>query len=52
MVAVTEGRLRIELDEGPVTIEAGDYAIYSSTQTYAYVNVHDGVTRFIRNVVA
>jgi transcriptional regulator with XRE-family HTH domain len=52
MVVVTEGRLRIELDEGPVTVETGDYAIYSSTQTYAYTNAHDGVTRFIRNVVA
>jgi transcriptional regulator with XRE-family HTH domain len=52
MIAVTEGRLRIDLEEGPVTVEVGGYAIYSSSQTYAYVNVHDGVTRFIRNVVA
>lgn len=52
MVVVTEGRLRIDLEEGPVTLEAGEYAIYSSAQTYAYVNLHDGVTRFIRNSVA
>lgn len=52
MVVVTEGRLTIELDEGAVTVEAGGYAIYSSTQTYAYANAHSGVTSFIRNVVA
>jgi transcriptional regulator with XRE-family HTH domain len=52
MVVVTEGRLRIELAEGPVTVETGGYAVYSSAQTYAYANAHDGVTRFIRNVVA
>ena len=53
MTVVTEGRLLIDLAEGPVTVEAGGYAIYSTAQPYAYVNVYaDGVTRFIRNVVA
>jgi len=52
MVVVTEGRLRIERDEGPITLAPGDHAIYSSAQSYAYVSVHDGVTRFIRNVVS
>ncbi|MGR6963960.1 helix-turn-helix domain-containing protein [Geodermatophilus sp. URMC 61] len=52
MVLVTEGRLRIERDEGPVDLAAGDHATYSSAQAYAYVNVYDGVTRFIRNVVS
>ncbi|MFI9274405.1 helix-turn-helix domain-containing protein [Kitasatospora sp. NPDC052896] len=52
MIAVTEGRVLIELAEGPVTVEAGGYAIYSSAQTYAYVNVGDGVARFIRTAVA
>ena len=52
MVTVTEGRLRIELAAGPVTVETGGYAIYSSAQTYAYANAHNGVTRFIRNVVS
>jgi transcriptional regulator with XRE-family HTH domain len=52
MTVVTEGRLLIDLAQGPVTVEAGGYAIYSSAQQYAYVNIHDGVTRFIRNVVA
>lgn len=52
MVAVTEGRIRIELEEGPITVEAGGFAIYSSAQTYAYANDHDGVSRFIRTVVS
>lgn len=51
MVAVTEGRLRIELEDGPVTVEAGDFAIYGSAQSYAYVNDGPCVVRFIRNVV-
>ncbi|MER7581819.1 XRE family transcriptional regulator [Kitasatospora sp. NPDC097691] len=52
MIAVTEGRVLIDLAEGPVVIEAGGYAIYNSAQTYAYVNVGDGVARFIRTTVA
>ena len=51
MISVTEGRLRIELAEGPIVVDSGGFAIYSSAQTYSYVNAHDGVTRFIRNVV-
>lgn len=52
MVLVTEGRLRIERDEGPVTLAAGEHAIYSSAQHYAYVNVSNGVTRFTRVVLS
>jgi transcriptional regulator with XRE-family HTH domain len=52
MVVLTEGTLRIDRDEGPITLAPGDYAIYSSAQTYAYVNVHDGLTRFTRVVVS
>jgi transcriptional regulator with XRE-family HTH domain len=52
MVVVTEGALLIERDEGPTTLAAGDYAVYSSAQAYAYVNVHDGTTRFLRTVVS
>src|SRR3954454_2168248 len=48
MVVVTQGALLIERDEGPTTLRRGDYAIYASAQTYAYVNVHDGATTFIR----
>jgi transcriptional regulator with XRE-family HTH domain len=52
MVVVIAGTLLIERDEGPATLSAGDYAIYSSAQRYAYVNVHDGETRFVRTVVS
>ena len=52
MIVVVEGRLLVDLSEGPMTIEAGDYAIYGSAQDYAYVNLHEGVTRFIRNVIS
>jgi transcriptional regulator with XRE-family HTH domain len=52
MIAVTEGRVRIDLEEGPVTVDAGGFAIYGSAQTYAYVNVHNGVSRFLRTVVS
>jgi transcriptional regulator with XRE-family HTH domain len=52
MVLVTEGRLLLERDEGPTTLSPGDHAIYASSQSYAYVNVHDGVTRFVRAVVS
>ena len=51
MVAVTQGQLKIELEDGPVTIEAGDFAIYSSAQSYAYVNDGPTIVCFIRNVV-
>lgn len=51
MIAVTEGRLLIDLAEGPVTVAAGGFAVYSSAQQYRYVNLADGVTRFLRNVV-
>jgi hypothetical protein len=44
--------LRIERDEGPTTLAPGDYAVYAGAQTYAYVNVHDSVTRFTRSVVS
>ena len=52
MIVVTAGRVLIDLAEGPVTVEAGGYAIYGSAQQYAYVNVGGGVARFVRTVVA
>jgi transcriptional regulator with XRE-family HTH domain len=52
MVYVIEGRLQVTLAEGPRTIEAGDFSIYSSAQPYGYQSVADTLTRFIRNVVA
>ncbi|WP_042417915.1 helix-turn-helix domain-containing protein [Streptacidiphilus anmyonensis] len=51
MIAVTEGRVLIDLAEGPVVVETGGYAIYSSAQSYAYANVGDGVARFVRTAV-
>lgn len=51
MIFVMEGRLHIEKQDGPLTIDAGGFAIYSSDQTYAYVNAGHGVVRFIRNVI-
>jgi transcriptional regulator with XRE-family HTH domain len=52
MLVVTEGELLLDLQEGPVKLATGNFAIYSSAQQYAYINIGRGVTRFIRNVVA
>ena len=51
MIAVVEGRLRIELADGPVVVEAGGFAIIDTAQEYGYVGAADGVTRFLRNTV-
>lgn len=52
MVFVTEGRLRIEKGDASITIERGDFAIYSSAQAYAYSNASSDTVRFVRNVVS
>lgn len=52
MVSVVEGRLRIEKQDGVVTVEAGDFIIYSSAQNYAYANAGDSTVRFLRVVVS
>lgn len=52
MLVVTEGRLMIEFADRQVTLQLGEHAIYSSAQCYTYVNLHEGITRFIRNVVS
>lgn len=52
MVSVAEGRLRIEKEDGVVTVEAGDFAIYSSAQNYAYANAGNAAVRFLRVVVS
>ena len=52
MVYVVEGVLDLELSRETRRIAAGDFAIYSSAQTYAYVNAADTITRFVRNAVA
>ncbi|WP_244501662.1 helix-turn-helix domain-containing protein [Sphingomonas gellani] len=51
MIAVSEGRLRLEKYDGIITIEAGDFAIYSSAQPYAYANAGSVTVRFSRVVV-
>ena len=51
MIFVTEGLLVVELADGPVTVAAGDYVVFSSAQAYAYRNAAGGLTRFVRNVV-
>lgn len=52
MVYVIEGQLEIALAEGVRHIDAGDFAIYSSAQPYAYRALGDTAVRFVRNVVA
>jgi len=52
LILVTEGKLLIERDEGPVTLEAGGHAVFSTAQAYAYVNLATGMTRFARTVVS
>lgn len=51
MIFVTEGLLVVELADGPVSVAAGDYVVFSSAQAYAYRNAAGGLTRFVRNVV-
>lgn len=52
MVVVTAGRLRIEREDAAVELGPGEFDAYPSDQVYAYVNLGDGVTTFVRNVVA
>lgn len=52
MVAVTEGRLRLELAEGTRHIAAGDFAVFSAAQPFAYANDGEAVLRFLCHVVA
>jgi hypothetical protein len=40
-----------ERDEGPVALASGGHAVYSSARTCSCADVHDGVTRVIRDVV-
>ncbi|GAA2723322.1 XRE family transcriptional regulator [Cellulomonas aerilata] len=52
IVIVTAGHLRIEREHEVSELTAGEHAIYSSAQRYSYVNAHDGITAFVRNVVS
>lgn len=51
LIFVSEGRLRIDKDDGGLTVSASDFAIYSSAQRYSYSNASEQVTRFTRVVV-
>ncbi len=51
MLYVVEGRLRLELASGNQEIASGDYLVFPSDQSYAYVNPGPAPLRFIRNVV-
>ncbi len=48
---VTRGTLTLRLDAQDQLIRAGEHAIYSSAQPYAYINDTDSVTTFVRNAV-
>lgn len=52
MVFVSEGRLRIDKEDGAVTVSAHDFAIYSSAQQFSYSNAGTEIVRFTRVVVA
>lgn len=52
MVFVSEGRLRIDKEDGAVTVSAQDFAIYSSAQQFSYSNAGTEIVRFTRVVVA
>jgi transcriptional regulator with XRE-family HTH domain len=50
MVFVIEGELFLEIEGGTRRIAAGDFAVYSSAQAYAYAAAQR--TRFLRNVIS
>lgn len=51
MIYVIEGTLRVEMEGGARRVEAGDFLIFSSRESYIFENVGTGLLRFIRNVV-
>ncbi|MGF7153384.1 helix-turn-helix domain-containing protein [Novosphingobium gossypii] len=51
MIFVSAGRLRIDKADGAVTIDAHDFAIYSSAQAFSYTNIGDETAKFTRVVV-
>lgn len=52
MLFVTEGELTLVLGGAEKTYPPGTFAIYSSAQTYAYVNNGKHTVTFVRNVVS
>ncbi|OCO99875.1 MULTISPECIES: XRE family transcriptional regulator [unclassified Ensifer] len=52
MLLVTEGTLTLELGGDRKCYASGAFTVYSSAQTYSYVNDGDDVVRFVRNVIS
>jgi transcriptional regulator with XRE-family HTH domain len=53
MLLVTAGRLRIDRElDGTVVVECGEHAVYTSAQSYAYINAGDGPVEFVRVVLS
>lgn len=52
MIIVTEGTLHIVFEHETRHLGVGEFAIFSSSQNYAYVNPEAVRTRFIRNVIS
>ncbi|OYZ99882.1 MAG: Cro/Cl family transcriptional regulator [Rhizobiales bacterium 17-65-6] len=51
MIFVIEGTLRVDMAEGGRDVQAGDFLIFRSRETYEFVNAGTGILRFIRNLV-
>lgn len=51
MIFVSEGRLRIDKEDGALTVSARDFAIYSSAQQFSYSNAGEEIVRFTRVVI-
>ncbi|HEV7304747.1 XRE family transcriptional regulator [Ensifer sp.] len=52
MLFITEGSLTLELSGARKRYPGGSFTVYSSAQTYSYINEGDTVVRFVRNVIA
>jgi len=52
MILVTAGELTISFTDEIKLVLAGDFAIYRSSQTYAYLNNGSEIVHFVRNVVS
>lgn len=51
IIFVTDGSLRLELENEVIVLASGEFRVFRSDQTYAYMNDGREVTRFIRNSV-
>lgn len=52
MLFVTEGTLTLELSGDQKQYPAGAFTVYSSAQSYSYLNLGADIVKFLRNVVA